>query len=61
MPPGGRIVVEHRGRLACSGVEQTESALVAAGWQLVVVEAGEQRLELVPDFVDTVTAMCARR
>jgi len=54
------IVVEHRDRLARFGVEYIEAALVAQGRQLVIVESGEQKLDLVQDFVDVVTSMCAR-
>jgi putative resolvase len=55
-----RIVVEHRDRLARFGVEYIEAALEAQGRTLVVAEAGEQKLDLVQDFIDVVTCMCAR-
>jgi len=55
-----RIVVEHRDRLARFGVEYIEAALQAQGRSLVVAEAGEQKLDLVQDFIDVVTSMCAR-
>lgn len=41
-------------------MEYIEAALVAVGRQLVVMEAGEQKLDLVQDFIDVVTSMCAR-
>lgn len=55
-----RIVVEHRDRLARFGVEYIEAALQAQGRELIVAEAGEQKLDLVQDFIDVVTSMCAR-
>lgn len=55
-----RIVVEHRDRLARFGVEYIEAALQSQGRALVVAEAGEQKLDLVQDFIDVVTSMCAR-
>lgn len=55
-----RIVVEHRDRLARFGVEYIEAALQAQGRSLVVSEAGEQKLDIVQDFIDVVTSMCAR-
>lgn len=56
----GTLVVEHRDRLARFGVEYIEALLSAHGRRLVVVEAGEQKLDIVQDFVDVVTSMCAR-
>ena len=56
----GRIVVEHRDRLARFGVEYIEAALAAQGREVVVVESGDHKLDLVQDFVDVVTSMCAR-
>ena len=55
-----RIVVEHRDRLARFGVEYIEATLQAQGRSLVVAEAGEQKLDIVQDFIDVVTSMCAR-
>lgn len=55
-----RIVVEHRDRLARFGVEYIEAALQAQGRSLVAAEAGEQKLDIVQDFIDVVTSMCAR-
>ena len=59
-PTVTRIVVEHRDRLARFGVEYIEAALRAQGRSLVVAEAGEQKLDLMQDFNDVVTSMCAR-
>jgi len=54
------IVVEHRDRLARFGVEYIEAAMAAADKQLIVLNDGEQADDLVQDFVDVVTSMCAR-
>lgn len=54
------IVVEHRDRLARFGVEYIEAALHAQGRQILVVNEGEQKLDLVQDFIDVVTSMCSR-
>ncbi len=54
------IVVEHRDRLSRFGVEMIESALNASGRRLVVVNQSEFKDDLVQDFVDVVTSMCAR-
>lgn len=59
-PTVRRIVVEHRDRLARFGVEYIEAALKAQGREVVFAEAGEQKLDIVQDFVDVVTSMCAR-
>ncbi|HSW09611.1 MAG TPA: IS607 family transposase [Bacillota bacterium] len=59
-PAVSRIVVEHRDRLGRFGVEYIEAALVAIGRQIVVIETGEQKVDLVQDFIDVVTSMCAR-
>lgn len=54
------IVVEHRDRLARFGVEYVEAAMSAAGKSLVVLNETEKTDDLVQDFVDVVTSMCAR-
>lgn len=54
------IMVEHRDRLARFGVEYIEASLCAQGRSLLVVNEGEQKLDIVQDFVDVVTSMCAR-
>lgn len=56
----GTIIVEHRDRLARFGVEYIEQALAAQGRSLLVMNDGEQKLDIVQDFVDVVTCMCAR-
>ena len=59
-PTVRRLVVEHRDRLARFGVEYIEAALKAHGREVVFAEAGDQKLDLVQDFIDVVTSMCAR-
>lgn len=54
------IVVEHRDRLARFGVEYIESALEAQGRSIVVINNGEEKLDIVQDFIDVVTSMCSR-
>ena len=59
-PTIGTIIVEYRDRLARFGVEYIEAALSAQGRMLVVANEGEQKLDIVQDFIDVVTLMCAR-
>jgi predicted site-specific integrase-resolvase len=54
------IVVEHRDRLARFGVEYIEAAIAAQERNILVVNEGEQKLDLVQDFIDVVTSMCSR-
>lgn len=54
------IVVEHRDRLARFGSEMIAVALEASGRQLVVMNQTENKNDMVQDFVDVVTCMCAR-
>jgi putative resolvase len=54
------IVVEHRDRLARFGSEYLESALIASGRTLVVVDAAEMHDDLVQDMIDVLTSFCAR-
>jgi len=59
-PGPKRIIVEHRDRLARFGVDYLEALLVSQGGEVLVVEAGEQDLDIMQDFIDVVTSMCAR-
>lgn len=54
------ILVEHRDRLARFGVPLLESALAASNCQICVMNDTEYKDDLVQDFVDVVTSMCAR-
>lgn len=56
----GTILVEHRDRLARFGVEYILAAMEAQGRRLIVLNETEQKLDLVQDFIDVVTSMCAR-
>lgn len=59
-PEIGTVIVEHRDRLARFGVEYIEATLRAQGRRLLVANEGEEQLDLVRDFVDVCTSMCAR-
>ncbi len=54
------IVVEHRDRLMRFGSEMVIAALEAEGRHLEVVNGCEFKDDMVQDFVDVVTSMCAR-
>ena len=56
----GTIVVEHRDRLGRFGVEMIEASLKSSGRKIVVLNESEFKDDLVQDFVDVVTSMCAR-
>ena len=59
-PTATVILVEHRDRLARFGSEFIAATLEASGRKLVVVNETESKNDLVQDFVDVVTCMCAR-
>jgi predicted site-specific integrase-resolvase len=59
-PAIGVIVVEHRDRLMRFGCEYVEAALKAQGRQLVVVDQGEMKDDLVQDMIEVLTSFCAR-
>jgi putative resolvase len=59
-PTVTRIVVEHRDRLACFGVEHLEAALAATGRSVVVLNPDAVKDDLVRDMVEVLTSMCAR-
>lgn len=54
------VVVEHRDRLACFGVEHLEAALSAQGRRIIVADQGETVDDLVRDMIEVLTSMCAR-
>jgi putative resolvase len=54
------LVVEHRDRLACFGVEHLEAALVASGRRLVILDPEESTDDLVREMTEVLTSMCAR-
>lgn len=59
-PSATVIVVEHRDRLACFGVEHLDAALAAHGRRLIVADPGETTDDLVRDMIEVLTSMCAR-
>ena len=59
-PEVGTILVEHRDRLGRFGVEYVEAAMAAQARVLLVVNEDEQKLDILQDFIDVVTSMCAR-
>jgi putative resolvase len=58
--PDGAICVEHEDRLSRFGVPYIRAAMRAANRELYVINATEQKNELVQDFIDVITSMCAR-
>lgn len=54
------IVVEHRDRLTRFGFNLIESSLSAYGRTITVMNETEEDMDLVQDFIDVVTSMCAR-
>jgi predicted site-specific integrase-resolvase len=54
------IVVEHRDRLMRFGFDYVEAALKAQKRQIVVVNPGEVKDDLVQDLIKIVTSCCAR-
>lgn len=55
-----RIVVEHRDRFCRFGSEYVQAALAAHGRELIVVDTAEVDDDLVADFTEIRTSMCAR-
>jgi putative resolvase len=54
------IVVEHRDRLARFGSEMVEACLAGSARHLIVINESDFKDDIVQDFVDVVTSMCAR-
>ena len=54
------VAVEHKDRLARFGWEMVEACLNASGRTLLVMNETECKDDLVQDFIDVVTSMCAR-
>lgn len=54
------IIVEHKDRLTRFGFELIESTMSASNRSIEVINQTEQDMDLVQDFVDVVTSMCAR-
>ncbi|WP_192756341.1 IS607 family transposase [Actinopolymorpha pittospori] len=53
------VVVEHKDRLGCMNVELIGASLSATGHRLVVLDDGEVEEDLVRDFVEVLTLLCA--
>lgn len=54
------IVVEHKDRLTRFGFELIESSLSSCGRKIHVMNETEEDMDIVQDFIDVVTSMCAR-
>ncbi len=54
------VVVEHRNRFACFGVEYVEAALAAQGRRLLVVNPAAMDDNLVRDVTDILTSLRTR-
>ena len=54
------LVVEHKDRLSRFGFEYIEASLLPQDRQVLVLNATEKKMDLVQDFVDVCTSMCAR-
>ena len=54
------IIVDHRDRLARFGVEMVEAALRQSNRRLIVINESELQENLIQDFVDLATSMCAK-
>jgi len=59
-PEVGRILVEHKDRLARFGFEYIEAAMVSQGRSIIVADDTEEMADMWADFIDVVTSMCAR-
>ena len=54
------IIAEHNDRLMRFGIEFLESALIAQGRKLIVVDKKEVKDDLVQDMIEVLTSFCAR-
>lgn len=54
------IVVEHQDRLTRFGFELIQQSLLASGRDIMVINETTEDMDLVQDFIDVVTSMCAR-
>jgi len=54
------IVVEHKDRLTRFGFQLIESSLKASNRTISVMNETEEDMDLVQDFIDVITSMCAR-
>lgn len=56
----GNIIVEHRDRLTRFGFNIIKALLEAQDRNIIVINNTEEKQDLVQDFVDVVTSMCAK-
>lgn len=56
----GIIIIEHKDRLTRFGYDLIESSLSSCNRKLLVINETEEDMDIVQDFVDVVTSMCAR-
>ena len=54
------IVVEHKDRLTRFGFNLIESTLNSSNRKIIVLNETENKIDLVQDFIDVITSMCAR-
>lgn len=54
------ILVEHRDRLTRFGFDLIESSLKASNRTIIVMNETDEDMDLVQDFIDVITSMCAR-
>ena len=54
------ILVEHRDRLTRFGFDLINSSLKASNREITVMNETEEEMDLVQDFIDVVTSMCAK-
>jgi putative resolvase len=54
------IIVEHKDRLSRFGFELIQSSLNANNRKIIVINETEEKFDLIQDFIDVVTSMCAR-
>lgn len=54
------ILVEHKDRLSRFGTDMLEALLQSSDRSLYVINTSEYKEDLVQDFVDVVTSMCAK-
>lgn len=59
-PSISTIIIEHRDRLARFGFQYIAASLEAQSRRILVAEVGDQKLDIVQDFIDVVTSMCSR-
>ncbi|MEI8397364.1 MAG: IS607 family transposase, partial [Rhodospirillaceae bacterium] len=59
-PQIGTIIVEHKDRLARFGVRHLQTVLGATGRNIIVVDSGEVKDDLVRDMIDLMACFSAR-